>query len=290
LLAVVLGQAASAGTLERIHETNRIRIGYSGDARPFSYRTQTGDVDGYAAVLCKRVVEELKRELSLPNLQISWIPVSVTFGYRLKDVEQEQVDLLCSPAVATLGRREMVAFSVPIFPGGVRAVVRSDAAPELRQALGDTPNVRPIWRGSPATKLLSKTSFTVVSDTTSQVWLAERLQTFQIDAKTTVVPSYKTGLQQLVDRKTDVFFGDRAIVLASLNQDASRNVVVLDRLLTQEPYALALARNDDDFRLIVDKALSHFYKTNEFFDLYRKWFGEFDDNTRRFFAWSTPSD
>jgi len=292
MAALVIWMAAapvSADTIERIRESNNFRLGYFGDARPFSYRTQSGTVDGYAAVLCGKVAAELKKELSLPNLQVTWTAVPVSFDSRLREVAQGKVDLLCSPVVETLGRRETVAFTIPIFPGGVRAVVRSDASPELRQALGDTPNQRPVWRGSPATKVLTKTSFTVVGGTTTERQLAERLQALQIDAKTTVVPDYRTGLQQLLDRKTDVFFGDRAVVLGSLGRTPPESIAILDRLLTHEPYALAVARNDDDFRLLVDRALSRFYKSSEFVELYRKWFGEFDDNTSRFFVWATPS-
>jgi ABC-type amino acid transport substrate-binding protein len=64
--------------------------------------------------------------------------------------------------------------------------------------------------------------------------------------------------------------------------------VVGDRLFTREPYALALGRNDDDFRLLVDRSLSQLYPTNGFRDVYKKWFGEFDEATRTFFLWNTP--
>jgi ABC-type amino acid transport substrate-binding protein len=62
--------------------------------------------------------------------------------------------------------------------------------------------------------------------------------------------------------------------------------VVLDRLFTYEPLALALARNDDDFRLTVDKSLSGLFASKDFDDLYRKWFGEPDENVRSFFRMS----
>jgi len=51
----------------------------------------------------------------------------------------------------------------------------------------------------------------------------------------------------------------------------------------------ALARDDDDFRLLVDRALSQLYPTNGFRDLYKKWIGDFDQATQTFFLWSTPA-
>ena len=39
-------------------------------------------------------------------------------------------------------------------------------------------------------------------------------------------------------------------------------LVILDRLFTNEPAALALARGDEDFRLLVDRSLSQFYASS----------------------------
>jgi polar amino acid transport system substrate-binding protein len=64
------------------------------------------------------------------------------------------------------------------------------------------------------------------------------------------VDSYDAGIKRVLDRNSDVFFGDRAILLEAAKRSPSAgDLVVLDRLFTYEPLALALARNDDDFRL-----------------------------------------
>jgi polar amino acid transport system substrate-binding protein len=60
-------------------------------------------------------------------------------------------------------------------------------------------------------------------------------------------------------------------------------LVVLDRLFTSEPLALTLARDDEDFRLVVDRALSRLFRSSEFHDVYMKWFGEPDESALTFF-------
>ena len=75
------------------------------------------------------------------------------------------------------------------------------------------------------------------------------------------------------------------LVAAGIPRD---RIVLLDRRFTRESFALALARNDDDFRLLVDRALSKLYASPDFQALYRKWFGEFDEGARQFFLWNTP--
>ena len=86
---------------------------------------------------------------------------------------------------------------------------------------------------------------------------------------------------------------DRGTVLEAIqeivvNLIGSEDFAILDRQLTTEPYALALPRNDDDFRLFVDTTLSQLLLTNALQELYAKSFGEPDEQTRAFFRWSMP--
>ena len=109
-----------------------------------------------------------------------------------------------------------------------------------------------------------------------------------MDARTVPVPDYRTGVQQLLERKADVLFGDASAILGAVDSGSRDRIILLDRRFTRESFALALARNDDDFRLLVDRALSKLYASPDFQALYRKWFGEFDEGARQFFLWNTP--
>ena len=109
----------------------------------------------------------------------------------------------------------------------------------------------------------------------------------QVDAAVVPVPDYRTGLQMLQAGQVDVFFGERSLVLGAMDDAARKNLVVLGRLFTQESGALALAKGDDDFRALVDAALSDIYPRQAFRDLYAQWFGAFDEDARTFFEWNT---
>lgn len=285
-LALTAATAASATTLERIKETGQINLGYVADARPFTYSASGGTPEGYAVDLCQKVAARVKTQLGLGQLKENWVPV--TRADYLSSVQSGSVDLLCTPMNETFTRRKDVSFSISVFPGGVRAVMRKDAALALREALSDaTPTQRALWRGSPAAKVLGKKTFGVMAGTAHETWLAGKVSSFQIDSKTVPVANYHDAIKMLLDRKIDVFFGDRAVVLGAMDADAGQKLVVLDTLLTHEPYELALARNDDDFRLLVDNTLSDLYGTPEFDDEFFKWFGEYDLKTRLFFQWNT---
>ena len=49
-----------------------------------------------------------------------------------------------------------------------------------------------------------------------------------------------------------------------------------------------MARGDEDFRLLVDTALSNTYSSADFGALYSKYFGLLDESTQNFFAWVIP--
>ena len=279
---------ASADALDRIRQAGKITLGYRTDARPFSFDDGSGKPAGYTVELCRNVVQEIKAAVGLSGLTEEWIPV--TLESRFRAVQEGKVDLLCGADSATLARRKDVAFSIPIFPSGIGAILRADAPTGLREVLSGEPPSGPIWRGSPA-QILQKKTAAVVKGTTSESWVTERLQKLQIDANVEPVDGYDAGIQSVLDRKADVFFGDRPILLdAAAGTPSGQDLVVLDRLFTSEPLALTLARGDEDFRLVVDRALSHLFRSSEFHDVYMKWFGEPNDSALTFFRQTALPD
>jgi polar amino acid transport system substrate-binding protein len=287
-LVALAALPASAATLDRIRDTGSIRFGYLVDARPLTFRNEAGAADGYAVELCKQVADSVKAQLGMSSLRVEWVPVA--YEDRLGGVQQGGIDLLCTPMSVTLARRQEVSFSIPVFAGGNRAVLRADAPTVLLDALAESRSTRAVWRGSPAAKVLKGTTVGVVAGTTSEKWLEGRRQALQVDATIVPVADYRSGVRQVLDGKVDVFFGDRAIVLGAIAGPERKDLVILDRQFTHELLAFALARGDEDFRLAVDRALSELYASGEFGDLYKRWHGEFGENTRVFFLHLTSSE
>jgi len=271
---------ASAATLDQVKASGKLLLGYRADARPFSY-DESGKAAGYSVMLCEKVAEEVKTELGLPAMTVEWVPV--TLEDRFRALQDGKIDILCGADTATLERRKEVSFSIPVFPSGIGAILRWDAPIPLRQVLAGTRPTGPIWRGSPA-QILNKKTFAVVKGTTGETWLAERMQAFKIDASVSTADSYELGIKSVLDGSSDVFFGDRPILLGAAAEGLSASeLVLLDRLFTHEPLALAMERGDEDLRLIVDRTLSRMFRSPEFRDFYAKWFGEPDDSTLGFY-------
>ena len=288
VLAVVLTGAAtpSAGTLDRVRESGKLRLGHRADARPFSYQDESGKAAGYAIELCGQVVDAVKSELGLARLAVEY--VKVDSEDRFDAVEQGQIDLLCGAASVTLARRRKVAFSLPIFPGGISALVREDASERFNAALeGRELPHRPTWRASPA-DVFEQRVVSAQKGTTAAAWLHKRREQLQLKATIAEVASYEEGVDGVLTKRSDAFFGDRAILLDQAARSPSAGELnVLGPQFTYEPIALVSARGDEDFRLLVDRTLSDVYRSGEVLGIYTRYFGKPDENARTFFRFAT---
>jgi ABC-type amino acid transport substrate-binding protein len=64
---------------------------------------------------------------------------------------------------------------------------------------------------------------------------------------------------------------------------SAAGLAISRRAFTHEPYALALPRGDEGFRLIVDRALSHLYRTGAILNLFERHFGRPDASVKLFY-------
>jgi polar amino acid transport system substrate-binding protein len=286
IVALVPLSASAGEALDRIRDGAKVRFAYV-PAKPFTSANASGGVEGYGAALCGKIADGLKSQLGLAQLAVEWVQVNPESA--IGAIAGGQADVLCTPSNATLARRKTVSYSLPTFAGGIRAVVRNDVTPQVREALELNPKQRPVWRGTPAQGMVEATRFATVAGTSSERWLAGKVRSFKLNTATSSVPDYASGIKMLMEDKIDVFFAERDVALAAMDEKAQKELQVLNRQITHEPLALALPRGDEDLRLLVDTALSGTYSAADFSTLYGKYFGGFDDANSTFYSWVTPA-
>jgi putrescine:ornithine antiporter len=266
---------AQAAAQEGAKKSGRLALGYYANARPFSYTDESGKPAGYAVELCQRVA-------ATGAVEIAW--VVVTPESRVAALRDGKVNVVCGEPDRLSARKDM-AFSIPIFQGGIGALLRKDAPAGLSQALSERPGPSgPLWRGTPTRQLLQEQTLAVVAGSPAEKTLADRLAKVQLTAKVIEVKDPAQGVQAVVERKASVFFADRSILLdAAKRSAAAGDLTVLERRFTLAPLALALRRGDEDGRLALDRALSLAYGTPEIRAVYAKWFGEPDESAAAFF-------
>ena len=273
----------SAQTLERIQTSGTFNVGFVTDQAPVSFKAEDSKARGYAVELGQKVADALKAEVGLPDLRTKYIATSLKDG--LDMVAEGRIDLLCAAASDTLKRREKVAFSIPVYVTGTAALLRMDARPDLVRVLeGERAYDGPIWRGS-INRALANHTYAVHAGTVTEKFVRDRIATLGVIAKIVTVEDHAKGVEMVVNGNADAYFADRVILENYAAQSAaSDELMVPDRFFTLEPIALAMARNNDDFRLIVDATLSNLYSTGGIMEIYQRYFGEPSEMTLLLFG------
>lgn len=258
--------AAGAATFDTIAQRNSLRIGYIADEAPFSSVKAGADPEGYAIDLCGKIADEIEHQF--PDLKREYVQMTLANGFDA--VKDGNVDLLCGATTVNLKRREIVDFSQPIFLTGATALLRKDSADYLQTMFLDKPAVRAVSQ-----RIASAHAIGARASTTTGMALQEALAT--TPASKTKLADFETheeGLAALEDHKIDAYIADRALLISLVKRARDPSSLEIgDRLFTHEPYAIALRRDDADFRLLADRALTDFYLSDDFLPLLEHYFG-----------------
>lgn len=255
-LCVAWAGHASAGTLDRIRQDKVVRLAYREDAPPFSYKDNIGEPAGYMVDLCRSVAKSLAEQLQLEDLSVVY--VAVTAANRFDAIQQGKADILCEPTSVTLARRKIVDFSIATYVDGASLMITADGPRDLKSLAG--------------------LKVGVLGGTTTEVELRDTLMHADIKAEVVVTKSHAEGLAMMDNGSISAYFADRDILLSLIkNSKAPEKLAVAENYLTIEPYALALPHGDEDFRLAVDTAISHIYRSGQIVAIFSR---NFSTNTK----------
>ncbi len=247
-----IASSVSAGTLDRVRDSGVFKIGFRADAPPYAYKNKLGEAAGYSVDLCRNVAVAVKENLGLKDISIKYIPV--TAEDRFKAVQDGRIDILCGATTATLARRKLVDFSLGTFIDGASVMLMANGPGGFADLAGMNVGVR--------------------GSTTTEDGLRKSLEKMSVDAKVVPVKSHDDGLSKLQKGELSAYFADRAILMFLMaGSDAPQNLRVGKDYFSFEPYALAMKRGDDEFRLVVDTTLSRIYRTGAIVPIFRSSFG-----------------
>ncbi len=269
--ALLLATTAGAQTLERVQQNGVINVGYLSGNAPFSDNVG-GRPAGYAVDICNHVIDALKARVERSDLQVNY--VAGTEHDSLISVAEGRVDLFCGPIAESLKARETVSFSTPIFAGGIGAVVRKDAPADLMKVLnGEIVNTGPTWRAT-INRGIANHTYAVRIGTITADEVREKIRQLGVIVKVVEVATSAEGVQAVQGGKADAFFDDRRDLESAVKlAGGDKKLILIQRYFTVGPYAMVLARGDEDFRLAVDTAISGLMDSPEFIALFAKYFG-----------------
>lgn len=256
LCLVPVAEGVWADTLADIKKSGVLKIAYREDIPPFSSLDEDGNPRGFSIDICTRIVASIGQQASIPTLQPEF--VRVTAASRLLAVANGRVQLECGNTTNTLSRQEIVDFSNLFYVSGASFMTTSDVTVNK---VSDLQGRR----------------IGVVENTTTLTVLQSQIRNTGVDAKLEVVSNHNDALKLLERGKVDLVAADRATLLGlGFTSEKLQVLRLTPVMLSFEPYAFPLPRNDADFRLMVNRALSEIYLSGQIGELWQKWFGRYE--------------
>lgn len=257
ILSTPVASAEQISTLAQIERTGKIRIGYRESEPPMSFLDKNGKAAGYSVDLCARIVTGVKAKLKKSDVVVEY--VAVDSADRFSALADNKIDILCGSTTKTLSRGELVDFTQLTFVTG---------ASLLSLASSPVDNISELQGKNVA----------AVKDTTTIVALENALKDALTEAKIVPVSSATEGMKALQEGKVDAFSSDQVVLIGLvLGSEDPKTFAIASQLFSFEPFALAVRRNDADFRLVADRVLSHLYRSAQIGPIYGKWFGRFSN-------------
>lgn len=241
------------GTLRKINDTNTIVVGHRESSVPFSYINDKKQPVGYAIDICNKIVDEIKKTLEKPNLQVTYMVV--TPQNRISLVANHTVDMECGSTTNTLARQEQVDFSAIYFTTGTRVLVRK------------------MIKAKEIEKLQGK-SIGVIGGSTNQRAINAIIDAGRLkNTRLVEFKDYAAAQAALEASNVDAFATDDIVLFGLISKSSIRSELeVIGRFLTYDPYGIMTRRDDSAFRLIVNKTMAALFRSGEIEKIYGKWF------------------
>ena len=241
------------GTLQQIKNSGKIRIGYRVSEPPMSFSDKDGNPAGYSIDICKDIVTEVENKIGV-DVKVEYVPV--TAEGRFKALSGNKIDILCGATTKTLSRSEIVDFTQLTFVTGASLMTLKD--------------------NNAFDSGLDGTKIGVVKGTTTAAELKKLIRETSTDAEVFLYNSAKESIDALRQKEIDAFSSDQVVLMGIASKEKDpMNFVIKPSVFSFEPFALAVRRNDADFRLVADRVISDLSRSKRMLEIYDKWIGKF---------------
>lgn len=247
-----ISPAVKAQTLEKIADSNKMTVSYREAAVPFSYSLSPTKAVGFSVDITEAIIDDVRKTLKKPNLQIAYIPV--TGQTRIPLLVNGTYDLECGSTTNNVARNKDVAFSISHFYSGTRLLTKTSSNIKNYSDLAKQTVAAPA--GSTNEKVVRKYSVD-----------------HNLDIQLVLGKDYGESMQLLESDKAVALALDD-ILLFGLRANAKNPAAfaVVGDTLQVEPYGCMLRKDDPGFKKLVDGTIARLMKSGEFTRLYTKWF------------------
>lgn len=253
---VMCGTAQAAeeltGTLKKIKDTGVITLGVRDSSIPFNYNLGGVRQVGYSYDINMKIVEAIKDQLKVPNLQVKEIPI--TSQNRIPLLQNGTIDIECGSTTNNLERQKQVAFTNSIFIIGTRMMVKKDSG------IKD-------W-----TDLKGKNVVTTAG-TTSERLLRKMNDDQKLGLNIISTKDHGQSFLTLESGRATAFMMDDALLYGERAKAKNpADWIVVGKPQSREAYGCMLRKDDPQFKKLADHVITGLMKDGSINTMYAKWF------------------
>ena len=255
LLAVGLtatATGASAQTLKKIADSNKITVSYRESSVPFSYLIGSNKAIGFSVELTEAIIDDVRKKLKKPSLEVAYMPV--TSQNRIPLLVNGTYDIECGSTTNNSTRAKDVTFAINHFYTGTRLLTKVSSGVKNYADLA------------------KKTVASTTGTTNAQV-IRKYNADKNLDMQLILGKDHDDSLL-LVENDRAMAFAMDDILLFGLRANSKNpaSLEIVGDSLQVEPYSCMLRKDDPEFKKLVDGTITRLIKSGDFAKLYTKWF------------------
>jgi len=253
---VLCGTAQAAeqltGTLQKIKDTGVITLGVRESSIPFNYNLGGVRQVGYSYDINVKIVEAIKDQLKLPNLQVKEIPI--TSQNRITLLQNGTIDIECGSTTNNLERQKQASFTTSIFIIGTRIMVKKDGG------IKD-------WAD------LKGKNVVTTAGTTSERLLRKMNDDQKLGMNIISTKDHGQSFLTLESGRAVAFMMDDALLYGERAKAKNPNDwIVVGKPQSRESYGCMIRKDDAPFKKLADHVITGLMKDGQINTMYTKWF------------------
>jgi glutamate/aspartate transport system substrate-binding protein len=254
LLAVPAVAQELTGTLKKIKDSGTITIGHRETSIPFSYLDDKQQPIGYSMDICAAVVEEVKKELALATLAVKYNPV--TSQTRIPLMANGTIDMECGSTTNTLTRQKQVGFAPITFITGTKLLVKKSSKVK-------------------SYKDLKNKTVVVTQGTTNERIIKSLSDKDNLGIKFLNAKDHGESFLTVESGRAVAFSMDDILLYGLIAKAKNpKDYEVVGDYLSYDPYGMMYRKGDEDFGLVIRRAIAKLFSSGDINKLYSKWFLE----------------